>query len=100
MFPVLFVSLRLAFLQAVSFWHGNATSYSIMLHKLCLPRSLILKTPETVLLVLRCFIFDSVGEASPWSMAEAESTLDRGISISVDMVGNRIEWLKKLKLDS
>lgn len=50
-----------------------------------LPRSLILKTPETVLLVRRCLIFDSVGEASPCSMAE--STLDRGIWISVDMIG-------------
>lgn len=49
---------------------------------------MMLKTPETVLLVRRCLILDSVGEASPWEMAE--STFERGISISVDMVG----WLK------
>lgn len=43
-----------------------------------LPRSLMLNTPETVLLVLRWLIFDCLGEALPGSMAEAESTLDKG----------------------
>lgn len=54
------------------------------------PKSSILKTPDTVLLVLRCLILDSIGEASPSPMAEAESTLDKGISISADMIDEEL----------
>jgi len=46
----------------------------------------MLKTPLTVLLVLRCLILLSVGEAGVSSMAE--STLLRGwVWMSADMVG-------------
>jgi len=47
----------------------------------------MLKTPLTVLLVLRCLILLSVGEAGVSSMAE--STLLRGwvMSMAADMVG-------------
>jgi hypothetical protein len=51
----------------------------------------MLKTPLTVLLVLRCLILLSDGEAGVSSMAE--STLLRGwvaISMAADMVG----WLE------
>jgi hypothetical protein len=51
------------------------------------PRSLMLKTPLTVLLVLRCLILLSDGEAGVSSTAE--STLLRGwvaISMAADMV--------------
>jgi hypothetical protein len=58
--------------------------------KLNSPRSLMLKTPLTVLLVLRCLILLSDGEAGVSSTAE--STLLRGwvISMAADMVG----WLE------
>jgi hypothetical protein len=54
---------------------------------------LILKTPLTVLLVLRCLILLSVGEAGVSSMAE--STLLRGwVTISAaDMVGVGVSWV-------
>jgi hypothetical protein len=55
--------------------------------KLNSPRSLMLKTPLTVLLVLRCLILLSDGEAGVSSTAE--STLLRGwvaISMAADMV--------------
>jgi hypothetical protein len=55
--------------------------------RLNLPRSLMLKTPLTVLLVLRCLILLSDGEAGVSSTAE--STLLRGwvaISMAADMV--------------
>lgn len=56
------------------------------------PRSLMLKTPLTVLLVLRCLILLSVGEAGASSMAE--STLLRGwvTSMAADMAGG-VSWL-------
>ena len=51
------------------------------------PRSLMLNTPLTVLLVLRCLTLDSLGEAGASSMAE--STLDKvdmGSCTSADML--------------
>jgi hypothetical protein len=50
------------------------------------PRSLMLKTPLTVLLVLRCLILDSLGEAGASSMAE--STLLNGTCTSADMMAD------------
>lgn len=49
----------------------------------------MLKTPLTVLLVLRCLILLSVGEAGASSMAE--SILLRGsVTTSADMVGDEV----------
>jgi hypothetical protein len=58
----------------------------------------MLKTPLTVLLVLRCLILLSDGEAGVSSMAE--STLLRGwvaISMAADMVG-WLEWSEAVGL--
>lgn len=56
----------------------------------------MLKTPLTVLLVLRCLILLSVGEPGVSSMAE--STLLRGwvISMAADMVG-WVGWSEVVK---
>jgi hypothetical protein len=56
------------------------------------PRSLMLKTPLTVLLVLRCLILLSVGEAGVSSMAE--STLLRGwVTISAADMVDEVSWV-------
>lgn len=52
-----------------------------------IPRSLMLNTPLTVLLVLRCRILDSVGEAGASSMAESTlDKVDKGSCTSADMM--------------
>jgi hypothetical protein len=56
----------------------------------------MLKTPLTVLLVLRCLILLSVGEAGVSSMAESTLLRLRGwVWVSADMVGKVRErsWL-------
>lgn len=51
----------------------------------------MLKTPETVLLVLRCPFFASVGDAGAVS-SMAESTLLKGTCTSADMVAGWMVW--------